>query len=387
MISDCIKTMLRSIRLFNFGILFLTSVLFSTTTGARQTADKLATVRTVALWQNLQRGKTTLFGHQDDRAYGVGWNHIDGGSDIRLVSGQYPAVYGWDLGHLELDSARNLDGVSFRDVQRWIRQTYRDGAVHSISWHARNPLNGTSAWDTTHGTVASVLPGGSHHELYKQWLDKLARFFRGLRDDAGRPIPVLFRPFHELTGNWFWWCRNACTAAEFKQLWRFTFQYLTEEKGIHHLLWVYNTADFSGEAQFMERYPGNDVVDMLSFDLYQHGASAADRVRFMQQAERQLGILQSAGKKQGKPVSFAETGLEAIPDAKWWTETLYPLLQDKEISYVLVWRNAGYQRANRKMHYYAPFPGQLSAANFNQFSTLPGIGLGNWVKQHNYYQH
>ena len=136
----------------------------------------------------------------------------------------------------------------------------------------------------------------------------------------------------------------------------------------------------------MERYPGDDVVDMLSFDLYQHGSSAADRVRFMQQAKRQLGILQLAGKKQGKPVSFAETGLEAIPDPHWWTETLYPLLQHQNLSYVLVWRNAGYQRANRKMHYYAPFPGQLSAANFKQFSTMPGIGLGNWVKQHNYYQ-
>ena len=192
MILDCIKGALRPVRLFSFGSLFLVLMLNATTSIARQTADKLATPRTMALWQNLKREKTTLFGHQDDRAYGVGWNHIDGGSDIRLVSGQYPAVYGWDLGHLELDSSRNLDGVSFRDVQRWIRQTYRDGAVHSMSWHARNPMNGASAWDTTHGSVASVLPGGSHHEVYKQWLDKLARFFRGLLDDTGRPIPILF---------------------------------------------------------------------------------------------------------------------------------------------------------------------------------------------------
>ncbi|MBD0288787.1 MAG: hypothetical protein ICV79_25690 [Flavisolibacter sp.] len=57
--------------------------------------------------------KGILFGHQDDLAYGVGWKYEKGRSDIKDVAGDYPAVQGYELGHLELDSLINLDSVPF----------------------------------------------------------------------------------------------------------------------------------------------------------------------------------------------------------------------------------------------------------------------------------
>jgi beta-mannanase len=84
-----------------------------------------------------------------------------------------------------------------------------------------------------------------------------------MKDKYGNPIPVLFRPFHELTGNWFWWCKNVCTPDEFKALWRFTVSYLREQKR-----YVYNTAGFANESDFMASYPGDDMVDVVSFDQY-----------------------------------------------------------------------------------------------------------------------
>ena len=62
--------------------------------------DRLATKETVNLYRNLKKllDKGILFGHQDDLAYGVGWQYEEGRSDIKDVTGDYPAVYGWELG-------------------------------------------------------------------------------------------------------------------------------------------------------------------------------------------------------------------------------------------------------------------------------------------------
>ena len=73
------------------------------------------------------------------------------------------------------------------------------------------------------------------------------------------------------------------------------------------------------------------------------------------------------GKKRNKPIALTETGLEAIPIANWWTEVLYPAIEEFPISYVLVWRNA----RELPNHYYAPFPGQKSANDFVKFYDKP----------------
>ncbi len=75
--------------------------------------DRKATTETVALYNNLKKrlNKGFMFGHQDDLAYGVGWKYQDGRSDIKDVTGDYPAVYGWELGDLEIDKPVNLDSV------------------------------------------------------------------------------------------------------------------------------------------------------------------------------------------------------------------------------------------------------------------------------------
>src|ERR1044071_8847225 len=135
--------------------------------------DKNATKETVYLYKNLKKlvHKGFMFGHQDDLAYGVGWKYEAGRSDVKDVTGDYPAVYGWELGHLELDRPTDLDGVPFKFMQQFIKQGYERGGVITISWHLGNPLTGKSAWDPAEGTVASILKGGSKHELYKRWLD------------------------------------------------------------------------------------------------------------------------------------------------------------------------------------------------------------------------
>lgn len=73
---------------------------------------------------------------------------------------------------------------------------------------------------------------------------------------------------------------------------------------------------------------------------------------------------------KNKPMALAEAGYEAIPNPKWWTGTLLKAIGDYKISYVLLWRNHGWQEKEQKMHYYAPFTGQISEKDFVDFYNL-----------------
>lgn len=72
-------------------------------------------------------------------------------------------------------------------------------------------------------------------------------------------IPVLWRPLHEAEGGWFWW--GAKGSDPCKRLYRLMYDRLTNYHGLNNLLWVWNSADPSW-------YPGNDVVDIVSADIY-----------------------------------------------------------------------------------------------------------------------
>lgn len=355
------------------------SILLTTTCGQKNETVRLidaeATMETVNLYRNLHtwQGKGVFFGHQDALAYGVNWKYEPGRSDVKDVSGAHPALFGWELGHLELDSSKSLDDVPFDKIRSFIADAYAQGGINTISWHLNSPMNGKSAWDVTPGTVASILPGGRSHNSYLTYLDRLATFLGSLKTPQGTPIPILFRPFHELTGSWFWWGQDLCSAEEFKSLWRFTVDHLKHTHQLHHLIYVYNTAEFNSREHYLERYPGDDYVDVLSFDTYQY----ADSKTYMQQVDTRLAILDSIAAEKGKLFAFAETGHETIPLPDWWTSVLLPPLRQYKPSYVMVWRNAGLMKETGKMHYYGPHAGHPSAPDFVRFVKDPVILSGD----------
>jgi mannan endo-1,4-beta-mannosidase len=344
-----------------------------TTNTKSSLSDEKATPETKVLYINLKKLTNTsiLFGHQDDLAYGVNWKYEDGRSDIKDVTGDYPAVYGWDLGGLEQKSDKNIDGIPFDKMRQYIKDGYSRGGIITLSWHFDNPLTGKNAWDTTPKSLASALPGGESHEKFKSWLDEAAKYILTLKDKNGKLIPLLYRPYHELTGNWFWWCKNNASPEEFKILWKFSMEYL-QKKGIHNLIYVYNTADFKTKEGFLEYYPGADYADVLSFDKYQYNDPSKDN-SFVENCQSQFKIMDEVAKEQNKIMAFAETGYEAIPYSKWWTNTLMRAIGDYKISYVLVWRNHGWQETEKKMHYYAPYKGQVSEKDFVDFYNLDKI--------------
>ena len=342
----------------------------STTNTNLSLSDKKATSETVVLYKKLHQlvEKGVLFGHQDDLAYGVNWKYENGRSDIKDVVGDYPAVYGWDIAGLEKEYSNNIDGVPFEKMKQYIQEANARGGISTISWHFDNPATGKNAWDNTPNSLQTILPGGQNHEKFTTWLDKAATFFLSLKDKKGKSIPILFRPFHELTGGWFWWGKGNCTPEEFKAAWKFTFEYL-QQKGVHNLIYVYNTGGFNTKEDFLASYPGDNYADILSFDNYQNNDDK-DGAKFIGQTQNQFKILNEIANEHHKLMAFAEAGYEAVPDPKWWTGTLSKAISGYKISYVLLWRNHGWQEKEQKMHYYAPYSGQMSEKDFIDFYKL-----------------
>lgn len=344
-------------------------LVFTLTSHAQQEnrpSDPQATPRTVLLYRNLETlvSKGCLFGHQDDLAYGYGWWEVPGKSDIKDVTGDYPALYGWELGGLELDSSRNLNGVSFDQMREYIRQGFARGGIITMSWHLRNPYTGKSAWNPEPGTVAAILPGGSKNDLYRSWLDKVAVYVQSLTDSHGQPIPVILRLFHELNGNWFWWGGKNCTPEEIQQLWRFTVGYLRDQKHVHNVLYAYNTDRVKTAADYLLRYPGDEWVDVMGFDIYQ-GYDIKQNDRFASELDRTLSLLDSVALAAHKLPALTEFGYNLLPDTTWWTRVFEPTVARHKVSYVMAWRNAG-KKYDGSYEYYVPYPGQGSEDDFRE---------------------
>lgn len=330
--------------------------------------DKMATKETVNLYRNLKQlvNKGVMFGHQDDLAYGVGWKYQVGRSDIKDVTGDYPAVYGFELGRLELDHEVNIDSVPFDKMKQYIRSIYDRGGVVTLSWHLNNPLTGKTAWDPAPGTVASILPGGAKNELYKTWLDKVAMFVKSLKGKNGEFIPIIFRPYHELNGNWFWWGKDHCSPDEYKALWHFTLSYLKDTKNIHHLLYAFNTDRFASVEEYMIKYPGNDWVDVIGFDIYQRNHGEKANQQFVKDAGDMMGRLETMAAQNNKIPALTEFGYGQVPDSTWWTNALLPALGNHKISFALGWRNAGEKPSGEK-EFYIPYLGHASSKDFVEF--------------------
>ncbi len=322
--------------------------------------DKDATPPTIALYMGMQQiiAKGIIFGHHDDTAYGVEWKFDNDSSDVKTITGSYPGLYGWDLAKIEHNATGDINNVPFGLQKKRILEAYQRGGINTFCWHMDNPTNDSTAWDTTKNTVKNILPGGAYHGIYIQYLDRAARYLEGLKGKDGEAIPILFRPFHEFTGNWFWWGKNRCTPDQFKLLWTFTIDYLRDKKQLHNLLLVYSAADFDSEKDFMERYPGDDYVDIVGFDSY----CTKDIDKYRKNLDKCLSIIEKVAASHHKLACLAETGYQNIPMKNWWTNVLLPVITKHSASYVLAWRNADVKQ------YFTPYPGQVSADDFKEFS-------------------
>ncbi|MFL5808790.1 MAG: glycoside hydrolase family 26 protein [Flavisolibacter sp.] len=344
--------------------------------------DKNATKETKALYKNLGKlsKEHTLFGHQHATEYGHGWEGDIGRSDVKSVTGSHPAVIGIDFSAFTAGNASYVETYK-KHVKKIVEDTYNRGGVTTAAWHFLNPVSGGGFYwvDTvSKPAVKYLIPGGEAHQKYKEILKGIGEWAKTVKGADGKNVPIIFRPFHEFDGDWFWWGKSHCTREEFISLWRFTVGYLRDSLGVHNFIYAFSPdTQFLTEAEYLDRYPGDEWVDMLGVDNY--GDMGRDGKYDLDAAILKLKIVNDYAVKAGKLAAFTETGLESIPNPEWWTGTLLKVMRagNFHLSYVLVWRND----KQSTTHFYAPFPGQQSVPDFMKFYKDPYTLFENDLKK------
>ncbi|MER6633189.1 glycosyl hydrolase [Streptomyces sp. NPDC000987] len=335
--------------------------------------DDRATPATRALFAHLKRqqGKGILFGHQHDLSYGFTFTTPDGkASDTRAAVGDYPAVFGWDTLILYGDERPGVpggtDAENIAALSRSIRQGDARGGINTLSAHMPNFVTGENFYDTSGRVVGHILPGGSKHADFNAFLDRIASAVEGARRADGTPIPVIFRPFHENNGGWFWWGAGHTTSAEYIEVYRYTVEYLRDIKGVHNLLYAYSpNSAFDGDpAGYLKTYPGDEFVDVLGYDAYDGSAGST---AWLDALVKDLAMVVRLANERGKVPAYSEFGESGTEgrDPNWFTGLLAAIKADplaRQATYMLTWANFG--GSNRA---YVPYPGHALLPDFVEY--------------------
>ena len=211
-------------------------------------------------------------------------------NEIHQQTSNWVAVAGFDYYETFVNTPKTVPELfkppRWRLINELARAHYAMGGIVTISCHMTNPWDGGLAWSKA-GRFEDLLDKTTPaYARYREQVDEVARGLAELQD-AG--VPVLFRPFHEMTGAFWWGSRNPVA---FRKVWRELFTYFTEAKGLHNLIWVWSPLV---SPRAMDYYPGNAFVDMTGLDIYAASVASATNV---------YGELM----KTGKPFAVTEFG-------------------------------------------------------------------------------
>jgi len=183
----------------------------------------------------------------------------------QAIEGAVPMVWGGDL-------AWDADKV----VQMAIDHHQR-GYIIAITWHAARPFDkGIVRFkEQTQGKFTDkqwkelVTEGSEMNRMWLAQVDSIALYLKALEEAH---VPVLWRPFHEMNGEWFWW-GNRRGEQGFTVLWKMLYHRLTDYHHLNNLLWVWNPNNprkhpVDKEMGYSLYYPGDEYVDVLAADVY-----------------------------------------------------------------------------------------------------------------------
>ncbi|MBR1741604.1 MAG: endoglucanase, partial [Lachnospiraceae bacterium] len=368
--------------------------------------DGNADAGTKAIYSYLQAmgaSDSVIFGHQDDTWQKAGSSELSS-SDTEDVVGSIAGVVGIDTLSMvgnewsaerynkeivateELPDTEKLPETAAGNVTAAAKLTNRniaDGAIITLSAHmpnfsivkenagydaAKDPtyakydFSGYTPNTISNDVMNEILPGGAYNEVYKAFLDMVADYASQVEGT------VLFRPFHENTGSWFWWGKAFCNASTYKNVFRYTVEYLRDTKNVHNFIYVYGPgSEAASVEEYGERYPGDAYVDMVGFDMYHRYVKADDT--WFTSFKEELKIVDDFAKAHGKLIAVTETGVASDPDKgdnqtalhktgneqKDWYNTKQNAVSESNASYFLLWANF-----SEKDGFYTPYVKSVS---------------------------
>ncbi len=178
---------------------------------------------------------------------------------IKAHTGKLPAIRGLDFMH------NDFEGVVQRATQWW-----EMGGIPTICWHTGADF--ASAYneskDDNINWDEAFVPGSETYNALLAGMDRAVPYLQQLEESG---VPILWRPFHELDGGWFWWSKGG--SENFVKLWQLMYSRYTEYWGLDNLIWVYGYSGNGGEMDAW--YPGDAYVDLLGADSYTPGPNHA----------------------------------------------------------------------------------------------------------------
>ncbi|CAI6081602.1 CIA30 family protein [Cohnella sp. JJ-181] len=310
-----------------------------------------AATKSLFVYLNEIRGTGILFGQQHATTEGLSIGKRDGTeSDAYNVVGEYPAMFGWDTLTLEGKEKPGVSGSFEQSRDNLIdvmRKAYDYGGVLTLSSHLPNFVTGGDFYDLKGNVVSHILPGGDKHAEYNAFLDNIADFANRLKDGDGNPIPVIYRPFHEQSGSWFWWGAAFTTKDEYREIYRYTVEYLRDIKGVSNFLYAYSPGGGFGtsEERYMETYPGDDYVDILGFDSYYNGEGQT----WFDGVKTEAALVSRVADSHDKVAALTEFGYQQMKASGNTTPEFYTKLSEtlqsdpdaRKMAYMLTWANFG----------------------------------------------
>lgn len=264
----------------------------------RKLSNPNASKEAVALYKYIQDmdGKKILSGQM--------WSNFSGDElvYIQTNTGKQPAIRGMDF------ISQSQNNAEVQHAIDW----WKTGGIPTIMWHWAAPSKAEGFPNTMVAIDINRCFQAGTPEFNAFWseLKIKADLLQKLRDAN---IPVLWRPFHELNGGWFWWSKGG--PAQFKQLWTTMYNYFVTDRGLNNLIWVLCYDGQPDGAWF----PGNQFVDIAGADTYTTATTS------------QLDMFNHTDLATGgntMPIAFHECGTPPNPDLclkdgamwSWWME-------------------------------------------------------------------
>lgn len=312
----------------------------------------------------LQAEDKVLFGHQNSTFRSVRDNGTT--SDVKDVTGSEAGLFGIDT--LSLAGTECATENPLQASIAASKKAYDGGSIISLSCHMPNFTSTkiTPTKDPKHPYDFSkcdfaeskdltpcadyILEGGAYNAQYNAYLDIIAEYALALQDAN---VPILFRPFHENSGGWFWW-GTSTSADSYRAIWRYMVNYL-QAKGVHNMLYVYSpNGPIDSETDYLSRFPGDAYVDVLGFDFYDDYADADKYTgdTYFEALAKSCDVVANLAKDKNKIPAIAETGIRITgagkdslmvtgnpTTGKDWYNKLVNTAVAHDIPYFLLWAN------------------------------------------------
>jgi len=239
-----------------------------------------------------------------------------------IFTGKYPALWGSDF-ILSWTTDLGQDIVN-EAIKKW-----QQGYIVTLMWHEGRPTDEPPYdWkQSIQGKLTDtqwnelVTPGTALNTKWLAQIDKIAGYLKQLQDAH---VPVLWRPYHEMNGVWFWW-GNKKGENGIAKLWKMMYDRYTNYHHLNNLIWIWGANGIRDIPQdeaysYKDYYPGADYVDVLGADVYHFDYEQKDYNELLQLAHGKLIALTEVGELPKPEV------LAAQPEWAWfmvWTNFLW----------------------------------------------------------------